>query len=84
MKNISAIFLSGLAIAGGYKASIKLMQDVLQIKSQFVADRTNNLMNIPTQPVEASAAAANGDSLSEDLLNSLFEQSGFRGKYSNS
>ena len=76
LENILIAVATGLLVAGGSKASLKLFKDVWNIKSTSEALRTSPTTAAPAFPADAALAAANGNGEAEQMLINLFEASG--------
>ena len=73
--NLLVITLTGMFIAGGSKASLKLFRDVLNIKSTDEAMRKKEIKPAPAFPIEAAKAAAGGNTEAEIMLYNMFDAS---------
>lgn len=71
--NLLVITLTGIFIAGGSKASVKLFHDVLEIKSKDEAMRTKEVKAAPANPTNAATAAAGGNTEAELMLYNMFD-----------
>lgn len=67
VKNILIIVVTGVFVAGGSKASLKLFRDVLNIKSSAEARRAQGSVAVPVDPAGSSVAAAKGNKESKQL-----------------
>ena len=76
IQNAVIILVSAIFIAGGSKASLKLFRDVWKIKSADEAMRTAEIKAVPANPIKAVEAAANGNTNAENMLYTLFDESG--------
>lgn len=72
-RNLLIIMISGIFIAGGSKASLKLFRDVWGIRSKDEEMRTQEIKTAPADPVQAASAAAKGNSEAEAMLYNLFD-----------
>ncbi len=76
IRNVLVVILTGIFIAGGSKASLKLFRDVWDIKSSEEATRNQSITAVPADPVQAAGAAANGNTQAENMLYNMFDASG--------
>ncbi len=70
VRNSLLVFVTGLFIAGGSKASLKVFRDVLSVRSQMAGMVVTN-----AERVDAATKAAAGDSASKAALHRMLDNS---------
>lgn len=78
--NFAVITVTGIFIAGGSKASLKLFRDVLGIQSSYAAKVRGPVPTAPADPPQASLEAAKGNDKAKDLLFSMLDNSHLKKK----
>ena len=65
--NVLIIVLTGIFVAGGSKASLKLFKDVMNIKSSAEARKESGAISVPANPARSSVEAAKGDQTARQI-----------------
>ena len=76
--NLAIIFITGIFIAGGSKASLKLFRDVLGIQSSYAASLRQPIATAPADPPAASMEAAKGNETAKALLFSMLDNANLK------
>lgn len=67
VNNILIIVVTGIFVAGGSKASLKLFRDVMNIKSSAETKRSQESVTIPVDPAGSGVSAAKGNKEAKQL-----------------
>lgn len=65
--NVLIILVTGVFVAGGSKASLKLFRDVMNIKSSAETRREQGSVAVPVDPAGSGVAAAKGNKESKQI-----------------